>query len=155
MSKKNKNKEIEYSEETENVLAEKEELKQKELQNAYDGYVYRMQGRIEKDEKVEIKSYEQWIRKAKKTNEHGNLIEVEVAGDTGETKSEKFRRLAVKRMEKALTALDTVMNLSSNVYESTFEEQAQIVNALRLKVLDIENSFKVQEKKENLFDFEA
>ena len=159
MSKKNKNKEIEYSKEAEDELnrieAEKQEDEHIKLQKLYDEYNARMQNRQSAGEALTIKPFEQWIRKAKKTNEHGNLIEVEVAGDTGETKSEKFRRLAVKRMEKTLTALDTVMNLSSNVYESTFEEQAQIVNALRLKVLDIENSFKVQEKKENLFDFEV
>jgi len=159
MSKKNKNKGIEFSEEAEEELnrieAEKQEDEHIKLQKLYDEYNARMQTRQDAGDPVTVKAFEQWIRKAKKTDAHGNLIEVEVAGDTGETKSEKFRRLAVKRMEKALTALDTIMNLSSNVYESTAPEQEKIVNALRLKVLDIENSFKVQEKKENLFDFEA
>ena len=159
MSKKNKNIEIEYSKEAEEELnrieAKKQEDEHIELQKQYDEYNARMQTRQDAGETVTVKAFEQWIRKAKKTDAHGNLIEVEVAGDTGETKSEKFRRLAVKRMEKALTALDTIMNLSSNVYESTAPEQEKIVNALRLKVLDIENSFKVQEKKVTLFDFEA
>ena len=155
MSKKNKNKGIEFSEETEKALTEAEEQKHLELQKAYDEYAERTYTRRGMNEQVETKPYEKWIRKAKKIDPHGNLIEIEVAGDTGETKNEKFRRLALSRMTKALTALDTIMNLSSNQYESTPEEQTKIVNVLRLKVLDIENSFKVQEKQESLFKFET
>jgi len=147
MSKKNK-KETELSEEAEIATLEAEEQKHKELQEAYDAYVYRMNARI-----LEVKPYEKWVRKVKKIDEHLNTVEVEAAGDTGETKNEKFRRLAVKRMEKALTTLDTIMNLSSNQYESTGEEQTKIVNALRQKVLDIEDSFKVQQKEITQFIF--
>ncbi len=145
MSKKNK----------ETGKVEVEEQKYKELQVAYDEYVFRMKGRIEKNEKVEIKPYEKWIRKVKKSDEHGNEVEAEVVGDTGETKNEKFRRLAVKRMKKALMVLNTIINLSSNQYESSVEEQTKIINALRLKVLDIENAFQVSEKQASLFDFES
>lgn len=143
MSKKNKNLE----------KTEAEEQKHRELQEAYDAYVYRMQGRTEKDEKVEVKPYEKWVRKAKGTDENLNETITEVAGETGETKNEKFKRLAMKRMNKARTVLDTIMNLSSAQYESSPEEQAKIVTALRSKVLEIENSFKVKQKEIEDFVF--
>jgi len=143
MSKKNKNLE----------KTEAEEQEHAERQDAYDEYNARMRVREENGEKVEIKPYEKWIRKAKKIDEHLNEILIEVAGETGETKNEKFQRLAVKRMNKARTVLDTIMNLSSAQYESSSEEQAKIVTTLRSKVLDIENSFKVKQKEIEDFVF--
>lgn len=114
-------------------------------QKSYDEYVRRIEARIAKGETLEVKPFQNWIRKGK--DKDGN--EVEVAGDSGETKHERFVRLVENRMTTALTALDTVMNLSSNQYDSTEAEQAKIVNALKLKVLDIENSFKAQSKEES------
>lgn len=150
MSNKRKNKEIEDINETEKALAEAEEAKHIVLQTRYDEYNARMQNRQGAGEKVTVKAFEQWVRKAKNPDGSDTVL----PGDTGETKNEKFRRLAVKRTEKALRALHGVMALSSVVYESTPEEQTKIVNALRLAIMDIETSFKVVEKKESLFDFD-
>lgn len=129
-----------------------QEQKIEELGALYTEYKMRMEKRIELNEKVEIKPLEKWIRKVKKI-ENGIEQEIEVPGDTGETKNEKFKRLAVSRTMKALLEMDKILNLATGQYESSPEEQAKIVNALRLKVLDIENSFKVQEKKEDTFSF--
>lgn len=132
---------------------QKDEMMKAELQKRYEEYKERISRRIELDEKVEIVPYEKWVRKLKKTNSNGILTEVEVAGISGETKNEIFRRLAISRMEKALKDLDLIMSLSSIQYQSTEEEQARIITALRLKVIDIENSFKSREKKTESFTF--
>ncbi len=132
----------------------KEEQRIAEVQKDYETYVSRIQKRIELQEEIEIKPFENWVRKVKKTID-GIEQEIELSGDTGETGAEKFKRLVEKRMIKALDSLDLIINLSAPQYESTEKQQIQVVNALRLKVLDIENSFKVREKKEEKFILEA
>lgn len=133
------------------IEQEKAERRQNN-QEAYEKYVERIEARQKAGETIEIKPFEKWIRKAKRiiNNEE---VEIEVTGDTGETKSEKFRRLGSTRMTKALEALDLIMNLSSPQYEADENDVVKMVNALRLKVLDIENSFKSQAKEEAKFSF--
>ncbi len=122
------------------------EQRANKIASDYEEYKERIDERIEHGEKIELKPLEKWIRKVTKKNTDGTEETIEVSGDSGETRSEKFKRLVEKRMVKALDDLDLIMNLSTPQYESTEKQQLQVVNALRLKVLDIENSFKAQTK---------
>ncbi len=133
-------------------LSRKEiEEKQKEheqiMQTDYTEYTKRIEARQSKGEKIELKPFEDWKRKVKKTVD-GIEQEIEVPGDSGETGAERFKRLVEKRMVKVLDSLDLIVNLSSPQYDSTEKQQKQIVDALKLKVMDIENSFKSQTKVE-------
>jgi len=126
--------------------AEMQEQKREETLNAdFKGYVANMEARIKAGEKLEIKDFDAWVRKATKMID-GIETEIKVSGDSGETKHARFVRLKNLRMPKVFAAMDGIINLSASNYESSPEEQAKIVNALRLKVLDIEKSFKVQDK---------
>lgn len=127
---------------------QEEKLRKESLQTDYKTYSDRIEARKAKGEEIEAKPFEKWIRKAKKTID-GIETEIEVPGDTGETKKEKFKRLIDSRMVKVLNDMDLIINLSSPQYEPYDTEK--IVNALRLKVLDIENSFKSQKKEEKKF----
>ncbi len=127
--------------------AQIEQEREQNNQIAYDEYVIRIESRQKAGEKIEVKSFENWLRKA--TDKEGT--EILIAGDSGETGKEKFKRLAEKRMTKALDTLDLIQNLSSPQYESTEAEHIKIINALRLKVNDIEASFKSQIKEETRF----
>jgi hypothetical protein len=123
-----------------------EESRKATLKSDYEIYVNRITARKEAGEEIEVKPYEKWVRKAKRTDTAGIESEIEVAGDSGETGKERFKRLADKRVSSALKKLDLIMNLSASQYEPYDTEK--IINALRLKVLDIENSFKVTAKEE-------
>jgi len=142
-----------------NKKLSKQEKEQKELEAAnnrqmdYGAYVVRIEARIKNGEDITIKPYEEWVRKIKRTVD-GIETEGIASGDSGETGKERFKRLSESRMVKVLDSLDLIKNLSASQYESTEKQQTQIVNALRLKVLDIENSFKVSEKKEVKFTLE-
>lgn len=125
----------------------KEQARKEQIQIDYKGYVERMQER-----NLEVKTYDAWIRKAKRVI-NGETIEIEVSGDSGETKNQRFKRLGKSRMIKALDALDMLINLSSAQYEATPEEVTKMINALNLKVLDIKNSFESQAKPIDEFDF--
>ncbi len=130
---------------TKEVLADEREQNN---QIAYSQYATRTEVRQKAGEEIELKPYESWLRKGK--DKEGN--EIQIAGDSGETKRARFKRLIEARMTSALHELDLVMNLSSAQYESNTKDHEQIINTLRLKVLDIENSFKVQKVEESLFN---
>lgn len=60
-----------------------------------------------------------------------------------ETRSERFHRLAVARMNAALKQLRLIENLANrNNYEWTEAEAAKMVTALRKSVDEIERRFK-------------
>lgn len=59
-----------------------------------------------------------------------------------ESKNEKFKRLANKRVPSALEKLELVKNLSNtNNYEYSKEEVDEIIKALNKSVIEIKNSF--------------
>lgn len=125
------------------------------IQVSYGEYVKNIEARIHAGETITLKSYEDWIKKTIKLVD-GLEIEVPVKGDSGETRHQRFERLANTRMTKALAALDMIMNLSSAAYESSLDEQAVILNTLQLKVLDIEKSFSVSDSSNtNTFSLQA
>jgi 23S rRNA pseudoU1915 N3-methylase RlmH len=133
--------------ESKKEIEAKEEARKELIQTDYKEYVERMEIR-----QLEVKPFNQWVRKAKKII-NGETIEIEVSGDSGETKNQRFKRLGKARMIKALDALDMLINLSTAQYEATPEEVAKMINALNQKILDIKNSFESQIKPIEQFDF--
>jgi hypothetical protein len=132
---------------TKKEIEAQEQERKEQIQNDYKEYVERMDNR-----QLVSKPFDQWVRKAKKVT-NGETIEIEVSGDSGETKNQRFKRLGKARMIKALDALDMLINLSSAQYDASPEEVTMMINALNLKVLDIKNSFESQVKPIDEFEF--
>lgn len=60
---------------------------------------------------------------------------------TEEDKKEKFERLALKRMDRALNILDLIANLSTSRYHCKEEQATAITSELKKKVNYIESLF--------------
>ncbi len=144
---------------------DKEQAEEKRIEQVhkdYEDYKTRIEARIAARENearlkdglkpLEVAPYDKWVRKAKRTID-GVEAEIEVSGDSGETKHEKFIRLGKARMENALASLDLIINLASPQYEATDKDIEKMVNALNLKVKDIETSFKSTKPNKPAFDF--
>ncbi len=72
----------------------------------------------------------------------------------GETKGERFTRLARSRVTKALNAIRTIGNLSGSEYESTDEQRDKLFAALRNAVDECEQKlYKVKASRKTEFDF--
>ena len=127
---------------------QKEQERMNQIKENYAEYVKNIEARVAVGETLEVAPYEKWIRKATKEG-----VEVEVSGDSGETKNQRFKRLGKARMIAVLDNMDLLINLSAPQYEANPDEIAKMVTVLRLKVLDIENSFKATAKAETKFDF--
>jgi hypothetical protein len=61
--------------------------------------------------------------------------------DPNESKSDKFRRLAVSRVPAALKAIGAIANLSGSGYEYTKEQVDKILNDLSERVEFVRSSF--------------
>lgn len=59
----------------------------------------------------------------------------------GETKEQRFQRLATKRTQAALQKIRLLGNLTSSSYGYTPEQAASIINALRAAVSTVEAKF--------------
>lgn len=59
-----------------------------------------------------------------------------------ENKSDKFKRLAEKRTQKAIKSISMLRALSGNSYESKPEQHAKIISSLTTEVAAVENAFK-------------
>ena len=59
----------------------------------------------------------------------------------GETKEQKFQRLASKRTQAALQKIRLISNLTSSSYAYTPEQAAKIIGALRAAVDAVEAKF--------------
>jgi hypothetical protein len=70
-----------------------------------------------------------------------------------ETKHEKFLRLAPKRMQAALDAMDRVSRLGATEYEYGEQEEALMVSALRAKLTEVENRLARKKAQKQLFSF--
>ena len=71
-----------------------------------------------------------------------------------ETKHERFLRLAPKRVQAALDALDRVGKLSLPVNEYTEAEAARIVCALRAGLDEVEQKLGRKKPEKKLFSFD-
>ena len=65
----------------------------------------------------------------------------EEQGVQGETKEQKFQRLATKRTQTALKKIQLLCNLSGSSYAYTPEQAAKIVGTLRAAVDAVEAKF--------------
>lgn len=71
-----------------------------------------------------------------------------------ETKAEAFERLAPKRVDKVLGALDSLGGLATRNYEYTPEQVAAMFNAITVKLNEIQQKYNgVKEVKKNGFHF--
>lgn len=68
-----------------------------------------------------------------------------------ETGAQKFQRLANKRVNKTLKAIDGVINLTGNAYESTPEQRAKILTVLNDKIALLIAAFDKQDKAKATF----
>jgi len=59
----------------------------------------------------------------------------------GETKEQRFQRLATKRTQAALQKIRLISNLTSSSYAYTPEQAAKIIGALRAAVDTVEAKF--------------
>ena len=59
----------------------------------------------------------------------------------GETKEQRFQRLATKRTQAALQKIRLITNLTSSSYAYTPEQAAKIIGALRAAVDTVEAKF--------------
>jgi len=62
----------------------------------------------------------------------------------GESKSEKFKRLATKRVKNAISKVELIANLASSSYEYTPEEVEKILNTLQGSVDKVKAAFSKQ-----------
>jgi hypothetical protein len=65
----------------------------------------------------------------------------EVQSGVGETKEQKFVRLATKRTQAALDKIRLITNLTGSSYAYTPEQAAKIIGALRAAVNVVEAKF--------------
>jgi len=68
----------------------------------------------------------------------------EEKGVTGESKSDKFKRLASKRVVNAISKIELITNLASPGYEYTPEEVTKILTALQGSVDKVKAAFSKQ-----------
>lgn len=69
----------------------------------------------------------------------------------GESKSDKFKRLASKRVVNAVSKIELIANLASSSYESTPEEVAKILTALQGSVDKVKAAFSKQKIDKTVF----
>jgi len=69
----------------------------------------------------------------------------------GESKSDKFKRLASKRVVNAISKIELIANLSASSYESTPEEVAKILTALQGSVDKVKAAFSKQKIDKTVF----
>lgn len=123
------------------------------LRESYEFYRSNILERKNYGEDLEVKEYGQWVRKTVR-NIDGVVQEVEVSGDSGETKQARFTRLASKRMNSTLAELDKIITLGGNNYESTPEQRSKIITTLQTKVAELEAALERRMRsKENSFEF--
>jgi len=108
----------------------------KDIKVSYDEYVNNMKKR---GLQAEVKPFDKWVRKIKDPDDSSKKITV--AGDSGESKTEKFSRLGTDRLKKALKAIKALKNLSGSQYEHTPEQIDVIEEKLQAALDDTISSF--------------
>ena len=78
--------------------------------------------------------------------------EAKNAEDAGESKSDKFKRLATKRVKNAISKVELIANLSGSGYEYTPEEVEKILNALQGSVDKVKAAFSKQKITKSEFE---
>ncbi|MDD5496498.1 MAG: hypothetical protein PHP46_05310 [Candidatus Omnitrophica bacterium] len=80
------------------------------------------------------------------------MEEKEVKDVQGESKSDKFKRLATKRVKNAISKVELIANLSGSSYESTPEEVEKILAALQGSVDKVKAAFSKQKIEKTNFE---
>jgi len=78
--------------------------------------------------------------------------EAKNAEGAGESKSDKFKRLATKRVKNAISKVELIANLSGSGYEYTPEEVEKILNALQGSVDKVKAAFSKQKITKSEFE---
>ena len=79
------------------------------------------------------------------------MAENEVDDVAGESKSDKFKRLASKRVVNAIQKIELITNLAAPSYEYTPEEVAKILTALQGSVDKVKSAFSKQKIEKTVF----
>ena len=79
------------------------------------------------------------------------MADIEEKDVAGESKSDKFKRLASKRVVNAISKIELIANLAAPSYESTPEEVAKILAALQGSVDKVKASFSKQKIDKTVF----
>lgn len=72
------------------------------------------------------------------------MAENEVQNVPGESKSDKFKRLASKRVVNAISKIELITNLAGSSYEYTPEQVEKILTALQGSVDKVKAAFSKQ-----------
>ncbi|MFC1645762.1 hypothetical protein ACFL2Y_01110 [Candidatus Omnitrophota bacterium] len=70
----------------------------------------------------------------------------------GESKNEKFKRIATKRVQNAISKIECIGNLSSSAYQYSQEEIDKIFSTLQQTLDNTRSLFSPREIKENKFE---
>jgi len=73
-------------------------------------------------------------------------------GAVGESKSDKFKRLAVKRVKNAVSKIELITNLAGSGYEYTPEQVEKILGALQGSVDKVKAAFSKQKIEKTQFE---
>ena len=79
------------------------------------------------------------------------MAENEEKDVAGESKSDKFKRLASKRVVNAIQKIELIANLSASSYESTPEEVTKILTAPQGSVDKVKAAFSKQKIEKTVF----
>ena len=79
------------------------------------------------------------------------MAENEVDNVAGESKSDRFKRLASKRVVNAISKIELIANLAAPSYEYTPEEVAKILAALQGSVDKVKAAFSKQKIEKTVF----
>ena len=79
------------------------------------------------------------------------MAENEVDNVAGESKSDRFKRLASKRVVNATSKIELIANLAAPSYEYTPEEVAKILAALQGSVDKVKAAFSKQKIEKTVF----
>ncbi len=79
------------------------------------------------------------------------MAESEEKDVAGESKSDKFKRLASKRVVNAIQKIELITNLAASSYESTPEEVTKILAALQGSVDKVKAAFSKQKIDKTVF----
>ncbi|MCX5726903.1 MAG: hypothetical protein NT030_07020 [Candidatus Saganbacteria bacterium] len=79
------------------------------------------------------------------------MAENEVKDVAGESKGDRFKRLASKRVVNAIQKIELITNLAAPSYEYTPEEVAKILAALQGSVDKVKGAFSKQKIEKTVF----
>lgn len=83
-----------------------------------------------------------------------NLI-IYIVNNMNESKNDRFKRLAVNRVNKAIKSIELIGNLgNSSLYESTSEDRKKIIKAINDATQKMKNDLDGNSKKREGFKFD-